>query len=274
MPIQKGQNEIRLTTSKKIIFSFVLVTMSIASLLIVEVVLRLINYGDDLNLFITHPVKEYEEYKVVNPKISKKYFDKFQHSGSLHDMFRIEKPENGFRIFVMGSSTVVGFPYEENLAFSKILYERLQDSYPDRYIEVINTAMTAINSYTLLDYIDDILKEEPDAILFYEGHNEFYGAFGIGSSEKPYGSRTLTFLHLDLLSLRIYQLLRNTINKISQSAASKKPEEFVKGTLMKLIVENKQIAYKSDEYTAGMEAFRSNMESLLSKTGKKMYPCL
>ncbi len=42
-----------------------------------------------------------------------------------------------------------------------------------------------MNSYTFYDKIDDILKEDPDAILIYAGHNEFYGAPGIGSSKSP-----------------------------------------------------------------------------------------
>jgi tetratricopeptide (TPR) repeat protein len=269
---KKAEKQIRLTKSKKVIFSFVLILLPILILVIFELFLRLINYGDNPNLFINHPLKNYQEYKIVNPEIGKKYFKKFQYTHPLHDMFRKEKPENGFRIFVMGSSTVVGFPYEENLAFSKILRERLHDSYPDRYIEVINTAITAINSYTLLDYIDNILKEEPDAILIYAGHNEFYGAFGIGSIEKTYRLRALTFLHLDLLSFRVYQLLRNIINKIREFVAGNKPEEFVKGTLMELIVDDKEIAYKSDVYTTCIEEFRSNLESLLSKAAKRNVP--
>lgn len=269
---KKEKKQIRLTKPKKVFFSFVLLILPILVIVIVELFLRFINYGDNFNLFINIPLENYQQYKIVNPEIGKKYFNKFQHSHPLHDMFQKEKPENGFRIFVMGSSTVLGFPYEENLAFSKILHERLQDGYPDKHIEVINTAITAINSYTLLDYIDEILKEQPDAILIYAGHNEFYGAFGIGSIEKTYRSRALTFLHLDLLSFRVYQLLRNTINKIREFVARNKPQEFVKGTLMKLIVDNEEIAYKSDVYTACIEAFRSNMESLLSKAAKRNVP--
>jgi tetratricopeptide (TPR) repeat protein len=267
-----AKKQIRLTKSKKVVFSFVLVILPILILLLFESFLRLINYCVNPNLFINNPLKNYQEYKIVNPEIGKKYFKKFQSTRPLHDMFRKEKPENGFRIFVLGSSTVVGFPYEENLTFSKILSERLQDGYPDRYIEVINTAITAINSYTLLGYIDDILKEEPDAILIYAGHNEFYGAFGIGSIEKTYRSRALTFLHLDLLSFRVYQLLRNTINKICAFVAGNKPEEFVKGTLMELIVDNREIAYKSKVYTTCLEEFRSNLKSLLSKAAKRNVP--
>ena len=269
----KGAKEpIRLTKSKNVIFSFALVILPILILLLFESFLRLINYGDNPNLFIDNPLKNYQEYRIVNPEIGKKYFKKFQATRPLHDMFRREKPKNGFRIFVLGSSTVVGFPYEENLTFSKILQERLQDSYPDRYIEVVNTAITAINSYTLLDYIDAVLKEEPDAILIYAGHNEFYGAFGIGSVEKTYRSRALTFLHLDLLSFKVYQLLRNTVNKIREVIAGNRPEKSVRGTLMELIVDNREITYKSKVYNACLKEFRSNLESLLSKAAKKNVP--
>jgi len=269
---KRAEKQIKLIKSKKVIFSFALVILPILILLLFESFLRLINYGDNPNLFIDNPLKNYQEYRIVNPEIGKKYFKKFQATRPLHDMFRREKPKNGFRIFVLGSSTVVGFPYEENLTFSKILQERLQDGYPDRYIEVVNTAITAINSYTLLDYIDAVLKEEPDAILIYAGHNEFYGAFGIGSVEKKYRSRALTFLHLDLLSFKVYQLLRNTVNKIREVIAGNRPEKSVRGTLMELIVDNREITYKSKVYNACLKEFRSNLESLLSKAAKKNVP--
>ncbi|RQW02638.1 hypothetical protein EH222_13425 [candidate division KSB1 bacterium] len=188
-------------------------------------------------------------------------------------MFRKVKPENGFRVFVLGSSTVFGFPYEENLLFSKILQQRLQDSYPDKYIEIINTSLTAINSYSLLDFMDDILKEEPDAILIYAGHNEFYGAFGIGSIERANKFRSLTLLHLDLLSFRSYQLLQSMIRTMNFLLRENRVGSVQgKGTLMKLIVEDKEIAYKGDVYNAGIKIFRKNMGELLSKAAKKNIP--
>ncbi|MBN2001299.1 hypothetical protein JW935_27390 [candidate division KSB1 bacterium] len=271
---KKAEKQIRLAQFKKFIFSIVLVVLPIIILAIFELFLRLIHYGDNFNLFINLAPEDNQKYKVVNPEIGKKYFKVFYPSHPRHDMFTKEKPKNGFRVFVLGSSTVFGFPYEENLTFSKILHERLQDSYPEKHIEVVNTALTAINSYTLLDFIDDILKEEPDAILIYAGHNEFYGAFGIGSVERANKYRKLTFLHLDLLSSRSYQLLRNIINTVSHSMQRDNRHEPVKGkgTLMKFIADSKEIAYKGDIYNTGIKIFRTNMEALLSKAAKKNVP--
>ena len=72
-------------------------------------------------LFIDFPGEEKIEHKIVNPEMGKKYFHKLEYPKPTHDLFLKQKPENGIRIFVMGSSTVVGFPYDENLMFSRIL---------------------------------------------------------------------------------------------------------------------------------------------------------
>jgi hypothetical protein len=85
--------------------------------------------------------------------VGAKYFQRLEYTAPARDIFLRKKPEDCFRIFVMGSSTVVGFPYENNLMFSRILQERLQDAYPDKKIEMVNTAITAINTFTLLDFM-------------------------------------------------------------------------------------------------------------------------
>ena len=190
---QKKPELAKIPKAKRILFNIILLLLPFIILIFLEIILRIVNYGDNLKLFIDFPGKEMQEYKIVNREIGKKYFQKLEYSNPCHDMYLKEKPINGFRIFVLGSSTVLGFPYEESLMFSRILQERLQNSYPEKYIEVVNTALTAINSYTLYDFIDEVLKEEPDAILIYAGHNEFYGAFGLGSAEKPIKYRKLTF---------------------------------------------------------------------------------
>ncbi len=269
---QRSKNQVKLTGSKKLLFNFLLLFIPFLIFFIIEIFLRIIGYGDNLNLCIDFPGKRGREYKIINPDIGKKYFQKLEYTKPHRDIYLKEKPENGFRIFVLGSSTVDGFPYERNLVFSEILRERLQDSYPGKYIEVINPAITAINSYSLLDYIDEILRESPDAILIYAGHNEFYGAFGVGSAEGKNKYRKLTFLHLDLLSLRLYQLLRNVVNTMTGLFSGNKSEPGTGGTLMKLIAGNKEIVYKSDVYNKGIEIFRKNMDQLLKKAKRKDVP--
>lgn len=256
---------------QNIVFKLITIFIPIFILLVFEGILWLAGYGDNLNLFVQNPVKGYEKYMIVNPVIGKKYFQKFEYTAPANDIFLKDKPENTFRIFVMGSSTVFGFPYERNIMFSRILHKQLENAYPDKKIEVINTAITAINSFTLLDFTDQILEFSPDAILIYAGHNEFYGAFGIGSNETMGRNRDLTRLHIALMNVKIYQMIRNIISGVSQKIGSSK-KDAVHGTLMKRMVGKPDILLNSDEYNIAMERYKQNMGDILKKAAKKKVP--
>ena len=42
--------------------------------------------------------------------------------------------------------------------------------------------MAAVTSYVLLDFADEIIAQQPDAVVIYTGHNEYLGIGGVGSS--------------------------------------------------------------------------------------------
>ena len=248
--------------SRKLLIRGITLVFPLVLLLLIEGGLRLFSYGNDLSLFTAVPRLGYEQYLMVNPVVGKKYFQHFESDMPPNDIFLKKKAEGTFRIFVMGSSTVYGFPYGNNLMFSRILDKRLEEAFPSKEIEVINTAITAINSFTLADYAKQIARYRPDAVLVYAGHNEFYGAFGAGSNESMSSNRNITRLHLQLMDLRLYQLLRNitspTIGKIKGSASDP-----VHGTLMKRIVADQNISLGSESYQLAMKRYRQNMEYLL-----------
>jgi tetratricopeptide (TPR) repeat protein len=260
-----------LSRSKQFIFGAIAVVLPIVFLILLELVLRVSGYGDKFSLFINHPDAEFEKYYIVNPEIGKKYFNKMEYSAPAKDMFLKVKPADVFRIFVMGSSTVAGFPYDNNLMFSRILNERLRDAYPDRKFEIVNTAITAINSFTLADFMPQILAQKPDAILFYEGHNEFYGAFGIGSNEAIFHSPALIRMHLSLINYRVYQLAVNSVGKI-MGVFSSSDNKDTRGTLMSRIVKDADITYGSKTYQAGMKIFEENMTAILSSAKQQKVP--
>ncbi len=258
----------------KIYFRIMAILLSLSLFIFLEIILRLFSVGTDLHLFVEHKSEKYSDYYIVNPYVGEKYFTRLEATSGTNDIFLKKKPKNGFRIFLMGSSTLYGFPYGKNLMASRILQKRLQDSYPDKTIEVINTAITAINTITLKDYIGQILKYEPDAILFYAGHNEFYGAFGVGSNETMSKNSFLRWLHFKLLNLRIYQLLRSAVTGISNKIAENSNTPETKGTLMKRIVKNKNIGYKSAKYFNGINQFRNNLLYIVKQSQKSNVPFL
>lgn len=243
-------------------FSVLLLLFPVIILILFELLLRGFGAGDNLDLFINHPNKNYKDYYLVNPLIGEKYFSKFEATKGSNDILLKKKPDNGYRIFVLGSSTMVGFPYDRNLMSSRILHKRLEDAYPDKHIEVVNTAITAINSITLRDYLNDIIKHEPDALLFYAGHNEYYGAFGVGSHESLTDKKSIYKLHFKLMKLRTYQLTRKLITKIASLGNRNGTEE--KGSLMKRIVADKSIVYNSEKYHLGINQYKSNLIEILN----------
>ncbi len=263
-------NKNTLSRNRKLLFNLLLAIIPVLFFVFIELILRAFNYGDNFHLFVKHPDEMYSQYRVVNPEIGKKYFQRFDYTAPAKDIFLKKKPENCFRIFVMGSSTVVGFPYEDNLMFSRILQERLQDAYPGKKIEMVNTAITAINTFTLLDFFPQILKEDPDAILIYAGHNEFYGAFGVGSKEAFTHNRNLICLHLKLMNLKVYQAIRNLIGALAGNR-DKSPAER-RGTLMSRIVNKADIVYNSNDYRKGIKYFELNMRAMLKKAKRKNVP--
>jgi tetratricopeptide (TPR) repeat protein len=264
----------QISLGKRIIFGLFLFSIAVGILFLTEGILRLFNYGGDLRLFISAP-EEVSNYFRCNPDIGNRYFYRqFTTPTPPKGLFLKEKPKNGYRIFVLGGSTTAGFPYANNLMFSRILWRRLQDAFPEKRVEVVNTAMSAINSYTLLDFTDEILEYKPDLILVYAGHNEFYGALGVGSLESIGNNRTLIKLYMKVQHLRVFRLLREIINRITsifQKDDAQNPEDLT-ATLMERIVSEQIIPLGSDLYERGKKQFLSNMEEILQQAGKAKVP--
>jgi tetratricopeptide (TPR) repeat protein len=267
-----SQNKENFSSQKKLLFGIILILIPLILFSLIELSLRLIHYGDNYKLFVE--TKSYgKEYKICNPEYGKKYFFKFKYTTPQNDRFLKKKPENSFRIFVIGSSDVWGFPYNSGIMFTRILQQRLQESFPNKNIEMVNTAITAINSYTFIDKIDEILNEKPDALLIYAGHNEFYGAMGIASKEGLGQIRWLKLLHLRLLEFKTYQMIRNFIAKL-QSIGKPPMSEFENetATLMQRIVSNKNIEYKSEKYNMACKQYRQNMDAVVKKAKQRNVP--
>lgn len=257
---------------REVFFKLASLVFAVFLVLLLEGALRLFSYGNNMHLVVSHSEKNYKNFLMINPHVGEKYFNRLEATSTANDIFLKQKPENGFRIFVMGSSTVYGYPYDNNPMASRILHRRLEEAYPDRYIEVVNTAITAINSITLRDYIGQIVKHEPDAILIYAGHNEFYGAYGVGSNETMSKSSFLRSLNFKIMNLRMAQLVKSGIYGISKQLNKSQEGADSKGTLMKRIVGDEDIAYGSDKYKIGIDQFRDNLSYILEVANKKDVP--
>jgi lysophospholipase L1-like esterase len=262
--------------NKKPFFIVITLLIPVFFFILLEISLRSFDYGDNLELFI--PASEpYSDYKKINPVVSKRFFSR-QSTLPIpsNDVFLADKPDNGYRIFVMGGSTALGFPYGNIMMFSRILNRRMEDSFPEKRIEVVNVALTAANSYTLLDFIDEILSEKPDAILIYAGHNEYYGALGVTSLESISQHRELVLTYLYLNKFKTFTLLRSAITGIKNiiGDALFGEKNIPTGTLMERLAIDQQIEENSNLFKRGNEQFEQNLRSVLSKIEQSSVPVL
>jgi len=114
------------------------------------------------------------------------YFDLTKSTpGSIGEYtFLVPKPANTFRVVLSGASAVKGYPQPMGLANSAFLKEMLGDVWPDRSVEVINLGTTAVATFPVLDMLTQMLEYEPDLVIVYAGHNEFFGTYGVGSMQS------------------------------------------------------------------------------------------
>ncbi|WP_259067172.1 hypothetical protein HDF24_19555 [Mucilaginibacter sp. X4EP1] len=262
MPVKKNKySSLKKPSRKKTILfkgiSIILVPLII--LCLIEFGLRLFQYGNNLHLFVEY--KDNADYLVFNPNASKRYFtDRDIATTGNSEIFKKKKDSNTIRLFVLGESTTVGYPYFHNGSFHRWLQYRLTHDYPDKNFEIINLSLTAVNSYTVLGFAKEVVNYEPDAVLIYTGHNEFYGALGAASTQNISSSRFMVNLILGLREFKIVQLMSNVFEKVSLNTSAAKSGE----SRMQLMAAKQQIPYRSDLYEKGVEQFKTNMDATFS----------
>ena len=254
---------------------FVALTLALpwALLLLLELGLRLGGYGGSYPLFVPYP--EQPAYRFVNQQVARRWFrdGPFTPAPRL-DFFRAAKAPRAYRIFFQGESSAAGFPYGHGGAPSRMLEQRLQATFPDREIEVVNTALTAINSYALLDQADELAAERPDAVLIYTGHNEYYGVLGAASTRALGGRRPLVLAYLALRRLRTVQLLERAMGAGAgeRAAAGARDADDAPRTVMELMAGDQLVPLGAPLYDRGLAQFRDNLDALLARYRKHGIP--
>jgi len=250
-------------------FYAVSVLLPIIFLAILEIFLKIIDYGNNFDQWVDVGEGKY----VLNSNICKKYFTGSEfHPTASEDEFDIHKKADAFRIFVLGESSAEGFPYGPMGSFSRYIRRRLELVYPNTPIEVINLGMSAISSYTLLDLLPGVLDQKPDLILIYTGHNEYYGALSVGSSQSFGSSRTLIRFMLYLNDFKITQLIRNSLHWVMSLFSS--GNKTLSGTMMSNMAKDKYIIFNSKLFDEGVEQFKENMTDILKSIKDKGVPVI
>jgi len=271
---EKKTAAVDLSPAKLRLFRILLLLTPVLLIALLETGLRIAGYGMSEALF--QPSAADSCYLELKPDLGRRYFPSGQFYPNVsHNFMLAQKPANGFRIFVLGGSSARGYPYYYNGSFSTMLRIMLENSYPDTYFEVLNLAMVAVNSYTVRDLAMRLWKYQPDLILVYSGHNEFYGAMGVGSVEGVGRSRPLILLYLKLSRWKTFQLVQNLVNGIRSVFRERLTSgEAPAVTVMERMAGKKQIAYRDGLYLQAMKIFEANMTDVVKECRRQGKPLI
>lgn len=190
--------------------------------------------------------------------------------------FRMEKPTDGFRVFVLGGSSAYGFPWGAGASFSAHLETSLRDAFPGRTVEVVNAAAMSYGSHRIRVLVREMLEYQPDALVIYEGHNEFVERrFYRDVLERP---EALDRTALLLYRSRLFSVMSRAYRKLAANGSSREAQETRGGAeLLGLDVSREHsVDVSAEEKAEAHLRFEENLRDILKRAraaGVPVYLC-
>lgn len=154
------------------------VIMILVTLLLFEIGLRVIGYGDPnerrdpfFGFDGTPPT-----YSINSKPGQEQLYTPRPNRSDISRTFLVDKPSAGYRVFAFGGSTTYGQPYGNEGGFPHFLEQELRAFYPELAVEVINVGVKGIGSSRVLQIVEEMVKYEPDFFVVYMGQNEYRDA--------------------------------------------------------------------------------------------------
>lgn len=198
-----------------------LTVIPVLLLLLVELSLRIVGFGFPAAAIIKCELNRTDAY-CDNVKFGWRFFPPNIARESDPFIFPADKPDNTYRIFVLGASAAKGEP-DPAFCFGRVLQVMLQQKYPAVNFELINTAMTAINSHVVLQIAKDSARHDADLFVVYLGNNEVTGPYGAGTVyTMPLANLSVIRLGIALKATRLGQLLISLFESVGRRKDSPK----------------------------------------------------
>jgi tetratricopeptide (TPR) repeat protein len=223
---------------------------------ILEATLRFIDAGHSTD-FTIESVVDGVTVRRDNGGFARQFFPAEIAREPLVFSFPREKPEGTYRIFVLGASAAQGDP-EPTFGFSRILERMLKHGYPSVDFEIINTAVTAVNSHVVRLIAREVAGFQGDLFIFYLGNNEVVGPYGAGTVFAPIFP-SLHFIRFSIFmrSSRIGQNLARILALLQPDGERKQ-----KWIGMEMFLD-RQVRQDAPEMASVYNHFRANLEDSL-----------
>ena len=238
-------------------FRTVMVVFPFAVIAFVEALLVWVDVGTNVDLLLRANRIPGGKAHYLNPHTDIAY-SAIDLRGPEPRTFDLPKPSNTFRVIVIGASTVQGYPYPSELAFPRQIELLLSRQLRGRNIEVLNAGIIGLSTTLLVGVVSQAVSVTPDAIVFYEGHNEFYGIGGIATNARTHPIATQARQH------RLGQVLTGLL-------ASQKQQS---GDLISQLPADFQIPFDSPLIQLAEQRYSDNLKRISAICARAKIPLL
>jgi lysophospholipase L1-like esterase len=205
---------------------------------------------------------------VANPQVTHRFFPPGLRRAPVATPFPAIKRPGTVRIFVLGASTLVGFPNPAGTGFPRFLELLLADVYPEQRFEVVNCGVTAVNSHCLLDFAGEVLGYDADLLIIYAGHNEFAGPYGPSTPFAHVGNaRPLIRSHMFLQRSHLYSALQELSFALPRWLGQPAPA-------FNLQLVTRQVGVFDEAHARTVDNFRDNLADILTAAAQRKVPVL
>lgn len=146
---------------------------------VAELILRLTGFGYPTG-FLLPETRSGEKVFVQNNRFGWRFFGPELARVPFPFCIPQAKSSNTVRIFIFGESAAYGDP-DPLFGLARMLEAVLGLRHPGTRFEVVNAAMTGINSHAILSIARDCARAQADVWIIYMGNNEVVGPFGAGT---------------------------------------------------------------------------------------------
>jgi tetratricopeptide (TPR) repeat protein len=247
-----------LSRAKRLCFSaLALVLVPTLFFLVLELALRLAGFGYSTSFLLKSSVHDRPVY-IQNDRFAWRFFSK--NFARVPAPFAIQryKPPGTVRVFVFGESAAYGDPQPE-FGLPRMLQAMLSLRYPGIHFEVVNAAMTAINSHAILPIARDCARASGDIWVLYMGNNEVVGPFGAGTVFGPQAPRlALIRSALAAKTTRTGQLVDTLLQKLNPPP----PDKSEWGGMLMFL--GNQVRSDDSRLQVVYEHFKQNLTDILN----------
>jgi tetratricopeptide (TPR) repeat protein len=219
-----ARGSVSVPDTKNIVFSFITIFLvPLLFFVLLELGLTVAGVGTSFDYFHEIDIDGQPHYQ-ENPDFADQFYPPSLNIGPLENTFSEERSPELVRVFVLGGSAALGFPHK-NHGFDRLLAAQLRAALPSRRIEVINTAMTSVNSHVVYAVAQSLPEDSADFAVILMGNNEVVGPYGPGTFNQNFLANITLIRGIQALKrTRIWQALNSLFAQIRPTDAMQELE--------------------------------------------------